>query len=172
MKIIKICKVGKTYQYNGYLSLYILSSSSLDKITSYGEWYIKKLNNKKWVKIDDKKFYAIKKKYFINFFNINSKEIALQYVNSCIGVDRNTFFCLNKNEYYLTDLIGMNVYNIENKSLGKVKHIIETGSNYVLSCKYKKNKKIYLVPLINSCIIKINYDLNKIMISWPRSYFY
>lgn len=62
-----------------------------------------------------------------------------------------------KNEYYWSDLVGLNVVNQSNKPLGVVRDLLSTGANDVLVIQGGDKK--YLVPYVRTHILSI--DLHK-----------
>lgn len=172
-KMVEICKLGRPYGVKGYLILHIISCSSLEDILSYGIWYIKKNSCNEWKALKNKKISNIGKKYIIKLLNLDNKEESLQYVNAFIGVFRYQLNQLNNDYFYFIDLLKMDVYNAKGDFFGFVDNVLESNSNAILvCCNVNKGNKKYLVPFIKSCIINVDYRLNKILISWLDEYFY
>ena len=76
---------------------------------------------------------------------------------------------LANDEYYWSDLIGLDVQTPNGETLGKVDHLLETGANDVLVIKgadglerlvpYIKGKVIKKIDLENGCI-QVEWDLD------------
>ncbi len=64
---------------------------------------------------------------------------------------------LEEGEYYIGDLIGMEVASDEGEALGILDDVIETGANDVYSVKSKKYGNI-LIPAIEQCIINVDIE--------------
>lgn len=84
-----------------------------------------------------------------NLFNINDVE---KYINYDIYTIQELE--LDEDDYYIDDLIGLDVYNEQNILIGKVIDVISIPSNDILEVE-TKDKKI-LIPFINDYIIEIN----------------
>ena len=71
-------------------------------------------------------------------------------------IDRAHAVKLQKDEYFIADLIGLNVYEKE-RFVGKIKDVIETGANdvYVVD---KENGKELLLPAIKDCILNVDME--------------
>ena len=67
-----------------------------------------------------------------------------------------------EDEYFVADLIGLDVVTDENEEFGKVKDVIHTGANDVYVIDYKD--KEVLVPAIKQCIKDISIKDNKMTI--------
>jgi 16S rRNA processing protein RimM len=64
---------------------------------------------------------------------------------------------LSEGEYYWRDIIGLDVYNEDDKYIGKIESVFPTGSNDVYVCKQAERE--ILLPAIADVIRKI--DLNR-----------
>ena len=84
-----------------------------------------------------------------NLLNINDVE---KYINYDIYTTQE--LVLDEDDYYIDDLIGLEVYNEQNILIGKVVDVISIPSNDILEVE-TKDKKI-LIPFINDYIIEIN----------------
>ena len=71
-------------------------------------------------------------------------------------IDRAHAVKLQKDEYFIADLIGLNVYEKE-RFVGKIKDVIETGANdvYVVD---EENGKELLLPAIKDCILNVDME--------------
>ncbi len=92
--------------------------------------------------------------------NINDVE---KYKGKDILVTRENAVELKKNEYYITDLIGLSVITDENVKLGHVTDIMKTGANDVYVVETNDKKEI-LLPAIKECILDIDLDKKLIKI--------
>lgn len=164
---VEIAKVGSTYKLDGELNLYTFSNS-IETLLNCGIWYIKLPNNNYWQELKGESIFRRGNKIYIKFANINDVEKSKKYVNSLIGVPKESLPKLDKNEVYFKDLIGCNITNITNDSFGFVVNIIETGANDVLVCK--KNNKEYLIPYVKKYIVSENIFLKKIIVDWQYNY--
>lgn len=64
---------------------------------------------------------------------------------------------LKKDEYFIADLIGLQVLDEEEKELGTLVDVIETGANDVYSVKTNEGKEI-LFPAIKECILNVDME--------------
>ncbi|CUX30491.1 ribosome maturation factor RimM [Clostridium sp. C105KSO13] len=85
--------------------------------------------------------------------NINDIE---KYKGKGLFVDRENAVSLEKGEYYIADLIGMQVFTEEEK-LGVLKDVLETGANEVYVVDSDKYGEV-LIPAIRQCILDINIE--------------
>ncbi len=89
---------------------------------------------------------------FAEFGNINEIE---PYRKKGLYVDREHAVPLEENEYFIADLIGMNVESDQGKALGELTDVIATGANDVYVVKTQDGKEI-LIPAIRQCILSVD----------------
>lgn len=76
-----------------------------------------------------------------------------------------------KDGYYWSDLIGLEVINLEGESLGKVTGLLETGANDVLQVRsLKESERERLIPFINQVIVKVDLGASRITADWGMDY--
>ena len=169
--MVVIAKVGSTYRLSGELKLYIYSDS-IEKMLSYGAWWIKTPGAGEWQQLSNEEVYSLGDKYLIKFSDINTPEDASKYINSEIAIHKSSLPQLDDNEYYWRDLMGLNVSNNEGYCFGQVVDILDTGSNEVIIVKdlnTNRSKEI-LIPFANPYIVKVNMITKEIIVEWDESY--
>lgn len=97
---------------------------------------------------------------FEDIDNINDVE---KYKQCKLFVDREHAVKLAKDEYFVTDLIGIPVYKEDGSRFGALTEIIPTGANdvYVVT---DENKKEWLLPAIKECILNVDMEGRKMII--------
>lgn len=93
--------------------------------------------------------------------NINDIE---KYKGKDILVDREDGNPLGKDEYYIADMIGMDVYTDDPREhFGKLKDVMATGANDVYVIDSDRHGEV-LVPAIRQCIMDIDVEERKMTI--------
>lgn len=92
--------------------------------------------------------------------NINDVEM---YKGMSLLVTRDHAVKLQKDEYFITDMIGMEVYTEDGELFGTLDDVLQTGANDVYEIKTKKHGAV-LVPAIKDCILDINIEEKKMII--------
>ena len=93
---------------------------------------------------------------FKEFSNINEVEM---YKRKGLFVTRDQAVPLEKDEYFIADLIGLSVIREDNgEVLGELTDVLQTGANDVYEVKMEDGKEV-LLPAIRECIK--NVDLQK-----------
>lgn len=91
---------------------------------------------------------------FKEFQDINEVE---RFKSKSILVTRDNAVKLEKDEYFIADLIDIRVKTDENEDLGILTDVLETGANDVYVVTTKENKEI-LIPAIKDCILEVDIE--------------
>lgn len=92
--------------------------------------------------------------------NINDVEM---YKGKSLLVERKHAVTLAKNEYFVADMIGMDVFTDDGKVFGVLKEVMETGANDVYVIETEKQQEV-LIPAIKQCIISVDIAAQKMVI--------
>ena len=97
---------------------------------------------------------------FKGFDNINDIEC---YKGKNLYVTRENAVKLAKNEYFITDLIGLAVFDEEENLLGELTDVLQTGANDVYTVKLIEGGEV-LLPAIKQCILAIDMENRKMKV--------
>ena len=105
-------------------------------------------------------------KYFKNMVILKFKEFdnindIIPYKGMDLLVTRENAIPLEEGEYYIADIIGSKVITDEDKILGTLTDVLQTGANDVYVVKTKDGKE-ELLPSIEECILDRDIE-NKIV---------
>lgn len=95
----------------------------------------------------------------LKFDEIHSMDEAEAYRNVPLMIGRDQAVKLAPGEYFLCDLIGMEVSTDEGEYLGTLTEVIRTGANDVYVVRTKNEKEV-LIPNIKDCIIEVELEKN------------
>lgn len=86
--------------------------------------------------------------------NINDIE---KYRQKSLYVTRKNAVRLQRDEYFIADLIGLKVQDEDGTELGTVKDVIETGANDVYEVEIADGRSL-LLPAIKQCILNVDVE--------------
>lgn len=86
--------------------------------------------------------------------NINDIE---KYRQKSLYVTRKNAVRLQRDEYFIADLIGLKVQDEDGTELGTVKDVIETGANDVYEVEMADGRSL-LLPAIKQCILNVDME--------------
>ena len=91
---------------------------------------------------------------FKEYDSINDIE---KYKGARLLVPREKAVKLQKDEYFVADLIGMQVITEDGEYFGRLKNVLETGANDVYVVETAENKEV-LLPAIKDCVLQIDME--------------
>ncbi len=104
-----------------------------------------------------KKFVILK---FKGIDNINDIE---RYKGKSLYVTRENAVKLGRDEYFIADLIDLEVFDEDGNYLGVLTNVIETGANDVYEVRFEDGREV-LLPAIKQCILDIDMENRKMKV--------
>lgn len=113
---------------------------------------------KKVLEIESVKFF--KNLVILKFKGINNINDIERYKGKSLFVTRQNAVKLGRDEYFISDLIDIGVYDEQNNYLGVLTNVIETGANDVYEVQFEDGREV-LFPAIKQCILKVDIENRK-----------
>jgi len=99
---------------------------------------------------------------------IESREQAAELIGSKIYIWPDQLPELDQDEYYWSDLIGMQVESLQSEVLGQVDDMMETGANDVMVVKGDRDR---LIPFVVDDIVKeVDLVSRRIIVDWQADF--
>ena len=117
--------------------------------------YVKTRKESKLYKVENVRYH--KNMVLVKLEGINNPEDAELLKNSFLEIDREDAIPLEEGQYFIVDLIGLDVYTDEGNLLGKVDDIYNTGANDIYVVKDELGKQI-LLPGIKEVIKEVKLE--------------
>ena len=99
----------------------------------------------------------------LKFSEIDNINDVINYKGMDLLIPRDEGVELDEDEYYIADLIGMEVYLEDGTRYGTLKDVMETGANDVYIVKKESGGEI-LLPAIHGCILDVNPEEGKMTV--------
>ena len=111
-------------------------------------------------------------KYFKNMVILGFEEIPrIEEAETLKGlelyVSRENAIPLEEGEFYFADVMDSEVYDEEEKRLGTLTDVIETGANLVFEVKLTEGKTV-LVPVIDEAVKEIDTEHKRVVIKMMK----
>ncbi len=115
----------------------------------------------KVLKITSVKFF--KQFAILKFEGIDTLNDVEVYKGASLFVDRKNAVKLEKDEYFIADLIDLTVVDENENELGTLIDVMKTGANDVYIVKNEEGKEL-LFPAIKECILDIDFKKKKMTV--------
>lgn len=113
------------------------------------------------LEIEGVKFF--KQMVILKFKGIDDINDIEKYKGKDLLVSRDNAVKLEKDEYFIYDLIGSEIYTDEGNKLGILTEILTSSANDVYVVKMENGKEV-LLPSIKECILDIDAENKKITV--------
>lgn len=109
--------------------------------------------------------------------DVKDRDAAEALKGAAISIPRSEFPALPEDEYYWTDLIGMDAVNLQGEALGKVTDMMHNGAQSILritpvadqqSPDAKAQER--LVPFVDQFVKQVDVAGKKITLDWGLDY--
>ncbi len=99
----------------------------------------------------------------VKFNGIDDINDVEKYKGKDIYVSRENAVPLEENEYYIADLIDMDIYNENDEKIGVLYDVMQTGANDVYVINLLDGREL-LLPVIPETVLDVDIENNKIKI--------
>lgn len=110
---------------------------------------------KRNLEIEGVKFF--KQFVILKFKGLDNMNDVEGYRQKKLYVTRANAVRLQKDEYFIADLIGLRVYDEADEEIGILEDVLETGANDVYSIKLKNGEEL-LLPAIKQCVLDVDIE--------------
>jgi len=94
---------------------------------------------------------------------IESREQALALKGAPVSVQREALPEAHAGQYYLADLVGLEVRNLEGERLGTVKKLFTNGAQDVMEVS---GERIRLIPWVAAIVKEVDLGAGRIVVEW------
>jgi len=159
-KYLEIGQIVNTFGIKGMVKVKPFTNN-INRFDDLKNVYIKNRKEKKEYQIEEVKYH--KNMVLIKFKGIETPEDANLLRESSLLIDRSKEEPLEDGNYYIVDMIGIEVYSDKGELLGNLEDIFNTGSNDIYVVKDNQGKQI-LLPAISEVIKQIDIEKRKITV--------
>jgi len=153
---LRVGVIVKTHGIRGEVKVYPTTDSP-DRFDDLTEIILKQNNHTKYLQIENVRYF--KNLVILKFKGIDDINLVEPFKGAELYIDRKYGVPLDEGEYYIADIIGMDVITDDGNKLGTVKDVLETGANDVYIVE-RDGAKDLLLPAIKDCILSVDLENN------------
>ncbi len=105
------------------------------------------------LEIEGVKFF--KQMVILKFKGIDTLDDVAKYRQAGLYVTRSNAVKLDRDEYFIADLIGVEVYDESDQLIGVLEDVIATGANDVYTIRMTDGREL-LLPAIKQCVLDVD----------------
>lgn len=99
----------------------------------------------------------------LKFKDYDRIEDVVKFKGKSLYVTRENAVKLKKNEYFIADLVGMDVFTEDGARLGRLTDVLQTGANDVYEVTLDDGRQV-LIPAIRDCILRVDVEQNEMKV--------
>lgn len=163
--LIPLGKISGVFGLQGWVKVYS-DTDPREGIVRYRQWVLEQGADQKTLRVEQGKRHG--KGVIAKLDGIADRDAAESLVGSRIAVRRADLPQLADDEYYWSDLIGIQVETVAGVALGTVKSLFATGANDVIVVDGDRER---LIPWIQGQVIKqIDLDQRRMEVDWDPDF--
>ena len=163
--LINVGKISGVFGVKGWIKVFSYTEPR-ENILSYKYWLLKKGSQDSSVKVISGQLQG--KNVVAQVDGVTDRDQALLLMGWEVYITHEQLPTLAKGEYYWTDLIGLDVENLEGIQLGKVDSLFETGANDILLVKGERERALPFIK--GQTVVSIDVAERKIIVDWDADF--
>ncbi len=140
-------------------------TENVDSLFDYENWWLGRDSVWNEYSVEEAKVHG--KTLLVKLDKINDRDSALVFKGKQVAVPRELLPPTEENEYYWSDLIGLEVTNKESICMGSIVDVFETGANDVLVVKGDKER---LIPFVAQVILQVDLESKTMIVDWDADF--
>lgn len=161
---ITIGKIVNTQGHRGEVRVIPLTDfperfSAMDKVLVEQSGQIRLMNIEKT--------YPHKKFIIIKFAGIDDMNAAETLKTAVLLISWAELMPLPEDEFYIFDIVGLEVFTVEGRYLGQVQEVLQTGANDVLVVEGAAQRPL-LIPALKQVVRNVDLEQKKMVVCLPE----
>ena len=162
---INVGKISGVFGIKGWVKVFSFTECR-ENILSYSPWLLKKDSETRLIAVIDGKLQG--KAVVAQLDGVNDRDQAASFMGWDIYITPEQLPKVAKDEYYWSDLIGLNVETDLGVELGVVESLLETGANDVVIVKGERER---VIPFLQGqTIIAIDLEAGRMVVDWDPDF--
>ncbi|HSI37767.1 MAG TPA: ribosome maturation factor RimM [Methylotenera sp.] len=162
-------RIVAPYGVFGWLKI-VPDTEAFDGLFDYDTWWLGKGDDWREYQVETAKVHN--DVLVVKLAGIDDRDAALACKGKQVAVPREQLPEPEDNEYYWSDLIGLNVKNQQGVDFGSIIDVFETGANDVLVVKRDdapKNEE-KLLPFIAAVVLEVDLEAKTMLVDWDENF--
>ena len=154
-------RISGLFGVKGWVKVYSYTEPR-EAVLNYDRWLLS--GNDGWREATVAEGQRHGKTVIVRIEGYDDRDEAARLIGTEIGVPRDTLPETQDDQYYWSDLEGLQVVNREGSVLGKVDYLLETGANDVMVVKGEQERLIPFV--IDKVVLGVDLANGEISVDW------
>ena len=168
--LIVLGKITSVHGVRGEVKIYSFTDP-IDNLLGYPAWTLKRDGEVKQVELVSGRLQG--KILVAKLKGLDDREVARTFAGFDICVPRALLPDLDDGEYYWHQLEGLKVIDLQGQLLGRLDHLLETGSNDVMvvkPCPGSLDDRERLLPYTAQCVLAVDLTAGEMQVDWDADF--
>ena len=168
--LIVLGKITSVHGVRGEVKIYSFTDP-IDNLLGYPAWTLKRDGEVKQVELVSGRLQG--KILVAKLKGLDDREVARTFAGFDICVPRALLPDLDDGEYYWHQLEGLKVIDLQGQLLGRLDHLLETGSNDVMvvkPCPGSLDDRERLLPYTEQCVQQVDLAAGEMRVDWDADF--
>lgn len=164
-QFVPMGQISGLYGVRGWVKIYSYTQPR-ENILSYTPWYLRQHGAWRPITLAEGKVHG--KGVIARLEGIEDREAARRLVGTEISLQRAQLPPLGEQEYYWSDLMGLQVETVAGEPLGVIQSMLETGANDVMVVSGDRER---LIPYIRTdVVVAIDLLQRRMKVDWDPTF--
>lgn len=163
-EMVVMGRIAAPYGVHGWLKIQTFTEAP-DALLDYSAWWLGKDDDWRECEVIECKMHP--RVLVAKLAGCNDRDMALALKGKQIAVPRSSLPEPEEGEYYWSDLIGLEVLNLQQLSFGRVDDVFATGSNDVLVVQGERER---LIPFTDEVVKEVDLTARRILVDWEADF--
>jgi 16S rRNA processing protein RimM len=168
---IQIGRVVAAYGLQGWLKVYS-DTDPIDQILTYSPWLLRRGGKERQVEVNKGKTSG--RGLIVLLDGVEDRNQAESMIGYEVWIDRSRLPALDEGDYYWHQLEGLQVITRSGAVLGRIDHLMETGTNDVMVVRPGTGSiddRERLIPFVQDEVVRdVNIETAVIVVAWEPDY--
>ena len=158
--LLRVCVIANTHGIRGEVKVFPTTDEK-ERFKDLKKVILDMGKEQKVLEIQSVRFF--KNLVILKFKGIDNINDIEMYKGKDLLVTREDAVPLEEGEYFIADLLDLDVYSDEDEKIGVLYDVMQTGANDVYVVKTEEGKEI-LLPAIDECILDIDLEESRMTV--------
>jgi 16S rRNA processing protein RimM len=162
---IRLGRISGLFGVKGWLKIFSYTEPR-ENIVRYTPWHLLRRGGERTIQVSSGRAHG--GGVVAKLCGVDDRDAAADLVGAEIEVHRAQLEPLAPGEYYWAQLTGLAVYDLQERPLGKIDHLLRTGAHDVLVIEGERQR---LIPFVRGAVVKdIDLDRGVMRVDWSPDY--
>ena len=159
--LVRLGRIVGLFGVRGWVKVFSFTEPR-EAILDYGHWLLGRDDRWQRVALEDGKRHG--KAVLAKLATTDDRDAAELLLGMEVAIDRSDLPAADEGQYYWADLIGATVWHRDERELGSVKQMLETGAHDVMVVAGETERLIPFVP--GDIVLDVDLEAGTIRVDW------